>query len=367
MTVSPAPTLLLRCDARVATGAGHVMRSLALAQAWCDAGGRVVHLGALELPAVRARLEKEEIFLADSPAETATPADLDRTRGVACEQGASWVVLDGYRFTGAFQRSVAEAVPHLLMIDDFGTIGDYGASVILDPNFGASEEYYPRRSAHTRLLLGASFALLRREFVRWRDWTRSTPPVARKILVTLGGSDPDYATEKVIAALSRIAGGEREVKIVASASSRHRAALEKSVAACGPAFQLLFDVSNLDEWFAWADLAITAGGLSSWERSLLGLPGLILLLAENQRLGAEASHAAGAARNLGWFDQVDEQDLAAAIQQAIGDHAWRAEAAIANRRLVDGRGAERVVAALLDSLSLSPENLHPPGPFQSTK
>ncbi len=338
--------LFIRADAGEKMGSGHVMRCLALAQAWQDAGGEVWHAGAALPPSLAARLTRGRIasfVLTETPGSS---ADAAYTVARARECRAGWVVIDGYHFGADYQRALAGSGARTLVIDDFGTVGEYAANTLLDQNLGTSESAYARRPAAAALLLGPRFALLRREFARWRDWSREIPAEARRVLVTLGGSDPENTTLKVIEALRLMKVDDLEAVIVAGGSNPHRERLAAAVSAAGPGFRLVIDADNLDELMAGADLAIAAGGSTSWERALLGLPGLVVVLAENQRGIAQALAAADCARDLGWARDLSTPQLAEQITAALHDRAWRTRAAERSRALVDGRGGERVVHAL---------------------
>ena len=89
----------------------------------------------------------------------------------------------------------------LLVVDDTGHAGVYAADLVLDQNAHATEKLYQCREPYSKLLLGSRYALLRREFRPWREWKREIAPVARKVLVTVGGTDPDNLTVRVMRAL----------------------------------------------------------------------------------------------------------------------------------------------------------------------
>lgn len=345
MTPRRAP-LVIRADAGEKIGSGHLMRCLALAQAWQDSGGEVRHMGTALPPSLAARLAGERIASTVIDEIAGSPADATQTAALVREFGAEWLVLDGYQFGVDYQRAVGAADVPTLLIDDFAQIGDYAADAILDQNLDTPESAYARRRDSSRLLLGPRFALLRREFARWRDWSREVSPVGRRVLVTLGGSDPHNETLKVIAALQEVKVDGLETVIVAGGGNPHHASLAAAVRAAGSHIRLLIDVANLDEHMAWADLAIGAAGSTSWERALLGLPSLVLVLAENQRAIARALDAAGCALDLGWAREISTGKLTASISAALHDEAWRARASERSRRLVDGCGAGRVVEVL---------------------
>ncbi len=345
MSTPSLPRLLIRADAGEKIGSGHAMRCLALAQAWQDAGGEVLHAGVLP-PTLAIRFENERITrtaLHDAPG---SPADAVRTAALAAEVAAGWVVLDGYHFSLRYQQTLVATGARLLVHDDFGCLGAYAATVILDQNLGTSESAYAHREPESRLLLGPKFALLRREFSRWRGWTREIAAQGRRVLVTLGGSDPHNATLAALTALREVKVDDLEVVIVAGSGNPHHSQLAAAVREAGENFRLVIDARDLDELMAWADLAVAAGGSTSWERALLGLPGLIVVLAENQLPIAGALVTAGCARPLGWARDLRGPELTTGITAALRDAGWRATAAERSRELVDGRGAERVVNIL---------------------
>jgi spore coat polysaccharide biosynthesis predicted glycosyltransferase SpsG len=107
-------------------------------------------------------------------------------------------------------------------------------------------------------LLGTKYALLRREFWQWQDWERAINPIARKLLVTFGGSDPDNVTLKVIQALEWLNRDDLEVIVVIGGSNPHYEILQKEATDSSLAISLQQNVSNMPELMAWADLAILA-------------------------------------------------------------------------------------------------------------
>ena len=131
---------------------------------------------------------------------------------------------------------------------------------------------YANREAHTRLLLGTRYVLLRREFWPWRGWRREIPAVARKVLVTLGGGDPDNVTLKVIRALAQVEIEGLEAVVVVGPANPHLEELQAAVKDTPHPIRLESNVTNMPELMAWADVAITAGGSTCWETAFMGLP-----------------------------------------------------------------------------------------------
>jgi UDP-2,4-diacetamido-2,4,6-trideoxy-beta-L-altropyranose hydrolase len=116
----------------------------------------------------------------------------------------------------------------------------------------------------------------------------------------------------------------------------------------GAATQFLSDPSDLPSLMAWADLAVSAGGITTWELACVGVPTLQLILADNQRGPALEMARLGLTRCLGTVGEVGAVAVADEICRAAGDRAWREGVARSGRHLVDGRGAARVVQAMRD-------------------
>lgn len=341
---------LVRADGAPEIGTGHLMRSLALTQALRAAGGEAVLATTLDPGGLEGRLRAEGLPVRRLDAETGSDPDARATATLARELGAGWVVVDGYQFSGRYQRLLKEAGMRVLAVDDYGHAEHYWADAVLNQNLHAREALYRDREPGVRLLLGPRYALLRREYEKWRGWRRPHPPVARKVLVTFGGSDPEDVTSKAAAALARLPGGGLEASVVVGASYPHLEALKAALSET-PCIRLLRDVRDMAEPMAWADVAVSAGGSTSWELAFMGLPALTVILAENQVDLAQGLAAHGIARNLGWHSAVTEAILADALMELARDQDVRRAMGARGRELVDGDGGRRVVRALLETTS----------------
>src|SRR2546423_3259746 len=205
--------LVVRCDASVATGTGHVMRCIALAQALQDVGGRTTFVMAQSVGGIQPRLAQESCEVRSISCVPGSEDDALQTIHLARGRQVEWIVVDGYQFGADYQRVLKAAGFKVLFLDDYGHASHYFADLVLNQNKQAKESLYSARDSHTRLLLGPEYCLLRREFKRWRGWKREIASVGHKVLVTMGGSDPDNATEIVIAALQRLPNVEATVVV----------------------------------------------------------------------------------------------------------------------------------------------------------
>jgi UDP-2,4-diacetamido-2,4,6-trideoxy-beta-L-altropyranose hydrolase len=339
-------TLIIRADASVAMGTGHVMRGLALAQAWQDEGGNAVFAMAHSTPAMDARLQAERMEIVRWEAAAGSSQDASRTAALASSRNADWLAVDGYQFDDRFQGRVKQAGWKLLLIDDLGGGAHYFADLVLNQNVQASERSYRNRESYTRVLLGTRHAMLRREFASWRRLPRVFHRIGRRVLVTMGGSDPDNVSERVIQGLQSVSAGGFETKILVGNSNPHFSSLERAAHQSSNAVCLIRDARNIAELMAWADVAISGAGSTCWEMCLLGLPAILIDLADNQRPVAEELGRLGAAIHLGSTKDINPDKIAAKLQAVISSVELRTKMSQRARGLVDGEGAQRVVSAM---------------------
>jgi len=345
--------LLLRTEASVAIGTGHVMRCLALAQAWCDAGGRSIFAMAEATPAVEERLRNEGFEVVRVAVRVGSTADAEGTANLAHLHAASWVVVDGYDFGAEYQAELKSKGLKVLFIDDNGHAGHYSADLVLNQNAHANESLYQSREAVTKLLLGPRFALLRREFAASRQWERDIPAAARNVLVTMGGSDPDNFTGKAVDGLRamkvEIMKAEIKIRVLAGGSNPHMAALEEIRAGGENSIELVRDASNMPEQMGWADLAVAGAGSTCLEMCFMGLPALLIDLAENQTPIANEFARRGTAYHLGNSKTVTPDRIGEETRRLLDSAAERSAMSRRGRELVDGAGAGRVARELLVS------------------
>ncbi|GAB4407518.1 MAG: hypothetical protein Fur0044_00480 [Anaerolineae bacterium] len=352
--------LLIRADGNSQIGTGHVMRCLALAQAWqaeiqTEPDVSSLFVMADESPGLVTRLSAENFTVTHIQASAGSLKDAAQTIDLAHQMGARWMVVDGYHFDAAYQQAIKSAGFRLLVIDDYGHAAHYYADIVLNQNIYASESLYPSRESNTRLLLGSQYVLLRREFWPWRGWQREIPPVARKVLVTLGGSDPANVTLKVIQALQQVEIEGLEVRVVVGPANPHQATLQQAVESSSGQIQLLTEVLDMPGLMAWADVAISAGGSTCWELAFMGVPSVVLILANNQQLVAEGLARSGLAFNLGKHEEVQVIDISQCSENLLLSYKNRIRMSQQGYTLVDGRGSERVAKTTrLEKLNLRP-------------
>lgn len=327
------PLAVFRCDASPQIGGGHVMRCLTLAGMLRDLGWACGFATSPQTPGTVPALSGSGFAVADSAAMTThwPSADL--------------LVVDHYGLEASFERSARPWAKRILAIDDLAN-RPHAVDLLLDQTHGRAPSDYAAWH-NGAMLLGATYALLRPSFQQARAVAlarRAGNEVAR-ILVSFGAVDAVNATAMAMEAIALAAPG-CAVDVVLGSSAPHLADVRLRVADM-PMAALHVDVDNMAALMTDADLALGAPGTSAWERCCLGLPTLMLAVADNQHANADALQAAGAACNLGWHADANAPMLAAAIHDFAGDGDKRRVMAQRAAALCDGRGAFRVALAML--------------------
>jgi UDP-2,4-diacetamido-2,4,6-trideoxy-beta-L-altropyranose hydrolase len=334
----PDAVLLVRADASATIGTGHVMRCLALAEAWMEAGGRVT-FATNEIPeALALRITRAGARVV----HVATPGDTSR---VAREVGAAFAVLDGYHLAAAEQEALAGAGARLLVIDDGGETATRAAALVLNQNAHATTSLYAALGAGPELLLGTTFALLRREFraAAAEGLAREVPDLARHVLVTFGGADTANLAPRAIDALAPLDG--LDVLVVAGTANARAAELSAPPEARAK-IRVELSVDDMAAQMREADLAVVAAGSTTWELAASGVPVIAVVVADNQLGVAAAIEELGLGIALGPAATLSSRDIREAVVRLAGDVEARRRMARRGRELIDGRGAVRVCAAL---------------------
>ena len=332
---------IFRADASPEIGSGHVMRCLALAEALEATGGWRCGLatrpetGAM-VPSIRnLRCDHVEID-GDEPAALAG----------GWPSGCDLLVVDHYRRDADFEIACRPWARRIMVIDDLAD-RPHECDLLLDQTAGReTSDYGAIAPASCRMMMGSSYALLRPEFLAARaSALESRARPVRRILVALGASDPGDATSLVLDGIA-LSGVEASIDVVLGKDTPHLANVRDRIASMPHETVLRRAASNMAELMSSADMAIGAAGTTSWERCCLGLPTLIVITADNQRLVSAALNKAGAARLLGRPVELTAAKIGDAVARIANDHDARQTMAEKAAALCDGRGLDRVVLAI---------------------
>ncbi|WP_083804337.1 UDP-2,4-diacetamido-2,4,6-trideoxy-beta-L-altropyranose hydrolase [Oceanithermus profundus] len=334
--------LVLRADASHLRGTGHVMRSLAFAQAWMARGGTATFVLAETTDSITRRLELEGIDAVTIDAPPASYKDAYATLGVAKDVGAEWIMVDGYHFQEEYFCTLSHSGLKVVVIDDHNDRRYKCTSILLNYNIYASEiKYTPIRSGV--MLLGPKYTPLRREYWRWRGWSRAIEPVARRVLVTFGGSDPHNMTQKALESMLEL-DFPTSIAVVLGPNYQYEASIQNIVEKLRA--QVIRNTTDFPKLISWADIGISASGTTTFELMFMGLPSVILPIAENQVQAARIYKQQSIFEVLEYAGGLSYNELSNRVISLMKSTDQRRAMSLRMRKYVDGLGAFRVIDAM---------------------
>jgi UDP-2,4-diacetamido-2,4,6-trideoxy-beta-L-altropyranose hydrolase len=306
--------IAFRTDASLQIGTGHVMRCLTLADALKQSGAQVRfvsrHMPEYFRDMLKAKGHEFAPLSGIPGEETADGLSHAHWLGVSQAQDATdtchalsdqtwdWLIVDHYALDARWETVLRNAAKRILVIDDIAD-RQHDCDMLLDQNFYSDMgmRYIGKVPEHCQLLLGPRYALLRDEFRQMREQVKPRNGPVKRILIFFGGVDADNYTGRAIEALSEIPISGLHVDVVIGAQHPCREQIKEACAQHG--FICHIQTDKMAELMAAADLAIGAGGSASWERCCLGLPALLVALADNQINIAKALDLFGACIYIG--------------------------------------------------------------------
>lgn len=328
--------VLLRADANPDRGTGHVMRCLTLAESLLARGHEVCLMGAItSVPWLERRLTKIDIELIECQPDSLELRPLK-------SYSADWLVVDSYWITADDVSRANTEVPSLAIVD--GDDRGINASLYLDQNLGS--ELLPwREHVGSRMLSGSTYALVRDGVLKQRresaDLIRHTPP---RVLAFMGGSDPYAAIMPVVGALI---AADLGIELTAICPVPILASLAE-VADSHGWIDLIAPTNDLPRLMGEADVVVSACGTSAWELCTLGIPSLLIAVADNQLRALANVRTAGVALGVDAVTSTahHSREIGQSVSRLITEPSLRQALTARCGELFDGAGKVRVVEAM---------------------
>ena len=357
--------VVFRVDASASIGTGHVMRCLALAQGLESAGGQAIFVcrelsghfcdeiaangfTVLRLPADATWVAKDGGDQVPHAAWLGTSWQQDAAQVSAALEHLKpidWLVVDHYGLDVRWESALRPLTKQLMAIDDLFD-RSHDVDLLLNQNIlhGSCANYAELVPGACRLLLGPRYALLQSRYRELRSRLPARSGKIERVLVYFGGVDAANLTGRSLMALDAAGCGDLDIDVVLPVAGPHAESI-RAMAARLPGAHVHDTLPSLAPLMATADLAIGAGGTTSWERLCLGLPALVVTLSDNQLMIAETLQANGLARWLGHHHEISVEILADALRPLLQEGLvpdW----SVGCRAAVDGAGVERVAALM---------------------
>lgn len=347
-------TFAFRVDSSTRIGTGHLVRCLTLAKHLRSRGVEVIFLcqhleGDTTALVEQAGFEVMFLNIGNDGHASSQNRDAIESLRLIHECSATRVVLDHYDLSLEWEELVAGNIKSLMVIDDF-TDRRHRCDLLLNQNLVPPRDSSFSVSPHgaTRALVGPKFALLQHEYAAIRSIRSMENSPIDRISVFMGGSDPENVTELVLRSLVNMELGNIAIDVVIGAANPHHAQL---LSLFGDYDSIIFhtDLTSLAPLLTKSDLAIGAGGTSNWERMCLGVPSIVVDIAENQRGICIELARAGFIEHIGSSHSISSGDIQHAVEKLISQTQLRSQYSRQGQIAVDGLGANRVNEILLPS------------------
>ncbi|MGJ9458019.1 UDP-2,4-diacetamido-2,4,6-trideoxy-beta-L-altropyranose hydrolase [Oceanobacillus sp. CF4.6] len=327
--------IFIRTDASTDIGTGHVMRCLVLAEDLRNKNVKVTFI-CRELPGdLIEHIENKGFPVISLPSPgNSKPANedgisnenwlklnwktdaLQTIDAISKQPTIDWLIIDHYEIDKKWERIVRPHVKKIMVIDDLAN-RSHDCDVLLDQNLyrNLEKRYEELISESTTTLLGPKYLLLRQEF-RDLKYVQIEKGSVKRILISFGGSDPTNETMKAIKAIKIINQRDISVDVVIGFSNRNYSAIKKSCKKYSN-IKIHYQIDYLAKLMTEADLAIGAGGSTTWERCYVGLPAITIETAENQSEILSYLSEIGVVCHLGVSEKVNEEDIASNLIKLI--------------------------------------------------
>lgn len=353
--------VIFRCDASIQIGTGHVMRCLTLADELTINGAEChficrEHEGNLLEVIRQCGHQVYDLPLEDNVRNisklshanwlgASQQEDAQQCIDIIKSIQPDWLIIDHYAIDIVWEKTLRPYCKKLMVIDDLADRA-HDCDILLDQTFGRyTQDYLDWVPKNCQTLCGSKYALLRPEFAQWRDYSleRRKEDQLKHLLINLGGVDKDNITRQILKGLKNSSLPEYcKITVVMGSTAPWIESVKAQAEALSWETQVKSGVNNMAELMANSDLAIGAAGSTSWERCCLGLPTIMLVLAENQRQIALNLQNANAVYAISLESDL-ERIIVKAIKYFTKTQGVLEEMSVNASRILDGRGSALVI------------------------
>ncbi|SMC40326.1 UDP-2,4-diacetamido-2,4,6-trideoxy-beta-L-altropyranose hydrolase [Sporomusa malonica] len=364
-------TIAFRADGGENIGLGHIMRCLSLAKEFRREGHKVVFLSKLTEGIERVRSENFEVTRLPSVEfetegffyEISSPLSEEVTEMNAFfkKNVIDILIVDTYNVSRNFFVGIKPYVSKLVYIDDNNN-ESFPVDILINGNITAESLGYNKHNGNQLFLLGPQYNMIRDEFRHMP--LRTIREKVSEVMITTGGSDPNNLTSKIIEIILQ----QEEFRhlrfnvLVGSGFTHYVSLIEMSVQydnvflyANSAITERVRDItySPVSAIMLRSDLAISAGGSTLYEFAASGTPVAAFIMADNQEFLVDTLQTLGYLKSLGWYDNLESRQTIEILLGMMNDFKGRKELSHKGQSLVDGKGTERIVQRIIESLQVN--------------
>jgi spore coat polysaccharide biosynthesis predicted glycosyltransferase SpsG len=339
--------ILFRVDGTRTSGWEHLARCLTWAAALQRRRRPTYFLSQLEPASLGLAIKRAGNDWLDADGPAGSDDDLAETIQEIRRLHPAAVIVDGAQISEDYLAKMCATGTLVVSLDHRAAIR-FPSHLVINPLLAPDREAYDFLPG-TQLLLGSRYALVRPEVRRLRPVRAQEPPVPPlqpfRALVAFGEDDPNrqiVGLAKQLLNLDRLGG----VDVVVRGHHPDLAELQELAEARPERFKLATEPADVAARLARCHLAVTAAGTWSLELACVGIPQIVIVQAEAHWPTAQRLEEEGAATCLGWHENVAPATLRQAVQNLLSDPLERQAMSRCARKLIDGRGPDRLVTGL---------------------
>lgn len=347
--------VLIRTDCSSHMGTGHLMRCMVLALALKEHGARVIFV-LRQLVGNRIEFIKNsgfEVYVlpsrdADNVLDWQKDAEATIHFIKQLDQIMDWIIVDHYQIDAQWEKQLVPFTKKIMVIDDLAN-REHQCDLLLDQNIHDDQtiRYMNLVPQATDLLLGPTYALLRKEFHQHRLEQFDHKGAVNRLLVFFGGGDNATITKNALQSLLKLNLPRLQIDVIVGEASSCLESIEEMCKAI-PNVNFHCQVSNMAKLMREADLALGAGGSTTWERCCMGLPSIVISVAENQETISRTADAKGLLKYLGRSQDVSVEKIHETMNELINNPDVLINMSRKAMHQVDGLGSEKVVTRLMN-------------------
>ncbi len=334
---------LFRCDADQNIGMGHLMRCQAIA----------IGLKAQNWQTTIASSKATFDFIPSLSEKFDHCVVVPESDLSACKLdeliigGYDLCVIDHYKISAKYETLCRRWAKKIVVLDDLAN-REHDCDILVDTSFGRNKsDYAGLMPSHTKTLFGPSYAPLDANFWKLRHTIdrRLKANPAKRILISFGGADTGQLTETAVKAVNATKANI-SLDVVMPTGFRKSADIEELCRSTAHDCSVHKGTDQMSALMAQTDISIGAAGVTAWERCSLGVPSIVVVAFDNQKLIAKAleDNSAALVVNEGSGDRTDT--ITKNLKMLIANHELRLKITKSAASLCDGLGTNRIISEI---------------------
>jgi UDP-2,4-diacetamido-2,4,6-trideoxy-beta-L-altropyranose hydrolase len=358
--------VFFRVDASSQIGSGHVIRCLTLAKALKKQGIISKFICRSYKNNLIKKIKKENFEVAIIPNSIKVKShqsnkknldlnypnrigsnwreDAEQTIHILSKVKIDWLIVDHYGIDIRWEKKIRPYTKKIMVIDDLAN-RNHDCDLLLDQNLinNLKYRYKSLLPKYCSTLLGPQYALLQEEYKDLHLGVSKRIGNTKRILVYFGDTNQNNLIEMILDAFFKLERKDINLDIVINSKSLIKKKI-KQLSKKNNNIKIYSDLTSLSSLMIKADLAIGACGTTTWERCCLGLPSIVITIANHQKPIAKELNKLGSIYWLGHYDMINNKLIYDILKNFIDQNLE--SYSVASKRITNGCGAEKVASIL---------------------